>query len=62
MKNGDRYEGDTKNGYREGKGILWFNSGAKYEGDFIKSKFEVKKHIIGKIVIEKWKLFKLKTK
>ena len=43
MKNGDRYEGDTKNGYREGKGILWFNSGAKYEGDFIKSKFEVKR-------------------
>ena len=31
-----------KNGYREGKGILWFNSGAKYEGDFIKSKFKGK--------------------
>ena len=31
---GDRYEGDWKNGHKEGKGIYYFNNGNRYEGDW----------------------------
>ena len=31
--NGDRYEGDFKNGMREGKGIYYHNSREEYNGD-----------------------------
>ena len=34
LKNGDRYEGEWKNGKIEGKGIYCRNNGDRYEGDF----------------------------
>ena len=37
---GDRYEGDFKNGKREGKGIEYYNNGDRYEGDWKKGKKE----------------------
>jgi hypothetical protein len=36
----DVYEGDWKNGLRQGKGKLIFNTGKTYEGDFILDKME----------------------
>ena len=32
--NHDRYEGQFRNGKREGKGIYYFNNGNRYEGYF----------------------------
>jgi len=32
--NGDRYDGDWKNGKKEGKGIYYYNNGNRYEGDW----------------------------
>ena len=32
--NGDRYEGDWRNGKKEGKGIYYYNNGDRYEGDW----------------------------
>ena len=32
--NGDKYEGDWRNGNKEGKGIYYFNNGNRYEGDY----------------------------
>ena len=40
--NGNRYEGDWRNGKAEGKGIAYYNDGARYEGDFRNSKREGK--------------------
>ena len=37
-KNGDRYEGDVKNGKREGKGILYFKNGDREMGDYLNDK------------------------
>ena len=31
--NGDKYEGDFKNGQPNGKGIYYFHNGNRYEGD-----------------------------
>ena len=31
---GDKYIGQMKNGFRNGKGIYYYKNGAKYEGDF----------------------------
>ena len=33
-KNGNRYEGQIKNGLREGIGTMFYNNGYKYEGDW----------------------------
>ena len=30
--NGDKYDGEWKNGKKEGKGIFYYNNGDKYEG------------------------------
>ena len=38
--NGDRFEGDYKNGKYEGKGIYYFNNGDRYEGDYKNDKAE----------------------
>ena len=40
--NGDRYEGDWKNGKREGKGIKYYNNGTKEDGDWKDDKFQTK--------------------
>ena len=32
FNNGNKYDGEFKNGLREGKGILYYNNGDKYEG------------------------------
>ena len=44
--NGFKYEGEWKNGLREGKGIYYLNKdnlqGDRYEGDFIKVQAEGK--------------------
>ncbi len=32
--NGDRYEGDWRNGVREGEGILFYKNGKKDKGDW----------------------------
>ncbi len=32
--NGDRYEGDWKDGKRTGRGVIVWGSGNRYEGDF----------------------------
>ena len=37
-----RYEGDVKNGKREGKGIMYWNDGERYEGDYKNNKREGK--------------------
>ena len=42
LKNGDRYEGEWKNGKIEGKGIYCRNNGDRYEGDFKNGKREGK--------------------
>ena len=41
-KAGHIYEGDWKNGIREGKGILYHSNGDKYEGEFKNDKIEGK--------------------
>ena len=33
--NGDRYEGEWRNGKAEGKGIAYNNNGDRYEGDYL---------------------------
>jgi len=33
FNNGNRYEGDFKDGKAEGKGIYYYNNGSRYEGD-----------------------------
>ena len=38
----DRYEGDIKNGKREGKGIEYYKNGDRYEGDYKNDKKEGK--------------------
>ena len=38
--NGNKYEGEWKNGIKHGKGIFYFKNGAKYEGIFICGKCE----------------------
>jgi len=40
FSNGDIYEGEWKNQYREGEGIITFANGDFYSGDFVKGKFE----------------------
>jgi len=40
FSNGDIYEGEWKNQYREGEGIITFANGEFYSGDFVKGKFE----------------------
>ena len=37
-----RYVGQVVNGLKEGKGIIYFNNGDRYEGDFRNDKFEGK--------------------
>ena len=37
-----RYEGEVKNGKREGKGIMYYNNGDRYEGDYKNDKKEGK--------------------
>ena len=32
---GNRYEGDWRNGNREGKGIMYYNDGDREMGDYI---------------------------
>ena len=34
INNGDRYEGDYKNGKREGKGIYYYKNGDREMGDW----------------------------
>ena len=36
--NGNRYEGDWKNGHREGKGILYYNDGDREMGNYLNGK------------------------
>lgn len=36
--NGDYYEGDVKQGKRNGKGIHYFKNGDVYEGDYLRDK------------------------
>ena len=38
---GSRYEGEIKNGKKEGKGILYYNNGDKYDGFFKDDKKEI---------------------
>lgn len=33
-----RYEGEFKDGFREGKGVFIWPDGERYEGEFVKSK------------------------
>ena len=40
--NGDRYEGEHRNGNGEGKGIYYYYNGDRYEGDFKNGKSEGK--------------------
>jgi len=35
---GNRYEGDLKNGKKEGKGIFYFYNGDKRKGDYLNDK------------------------
>ena len=35
---GDRYEGEWRNGKKEGKGIYYYNNGDRYEGEFKNNK------------------------
>ena len=37
-----RYEGEVKNGKKEGKGIEYYNNGDRYEGDFKNDKYDGK--------------------
>ena len=30
----DKYEGEWKNGLKEGKGIMYYNDGRRYKGDW----------------------------
>ena len=39
---GDRYEGEWRNGKYEGKGIYYWNDGDRYEGEFRNGKAEGK--------------------
>jgi len=39
-ENGDKFEGDFKNGFREGKGIYIFANGNKYVGNWLNNRFE----------------------
>ena len=34
--NGDRFEGQYKNGKKSGKGIYYFKTGEKFEGEWLK--------------------------
>ena len=43
--NGDRYEGDCKNGFREGKGIYYYNNGDREMGDYMNGK-KIGNHVI----------------
>ena len=40
--NGNRYEGDYKNGKKEGKGIMFYKNGKKDEGNWKNDEFERK--------------------
>ena len=42
--NDDRYEGDWKNGLREGKGIYYYNNGDREMGDYLNGK-QIGKHV-----------------
>lgn len=35
MKNGDRYEGEWSNSYKDGKGVYYFANGDRFEVYFI---------------------------
>ena len=41
-ENGDKYEGDWKNGLKEGKGVYYYKNGNRYEGDYQNDKREGK--------------------
>ena len=40
-----RYEGDFKNGKKEGKGIFYFNNGDRQMGDYLNGK-PIGKHVL----------------
>ena len=42
LDNGDKYEGEMKNGKMQGKGVYLFANGEKYEGEFKDDMFEGK--------------------
>ena len=44
--NGDRYEGEFKNGIKEGKGKIFYGNGDRYEGEFKNNVREGKGKII----------------
>ena len=54
---GGRYEGDYKNGKREGKGIYYYNNGDREMGDYLQGK-EIGKHVTltaeGKVITKNY--------
>ena len=42
LDNGDKYEGEMKNGKMQGKGVYLFANGERYEGEFKDDMFEGK--------------------
>jgi len=45
-KNGDRYSGEWKDDFMNGRGLMNYANGDKYDGDFIKGKKEGKGKLI----------------
>ena len=40
-KDGEKYDGEWKNGLFEGKGIYYFKNGNRYEGEFKNDNMEI---------------------